>query len=115
VIVPSWWDRRGPRGRLGLRLTLRPADSGGGPASAASSGRRRRASAPNGQSIVTCDWRLAVGDPAAASGGALELSEQELRELAAVKVPLVWVRGQWVELRPDQIEPATSSRQKRAQ
>src|SRR5207248_6718065 len=84
--VPAWWDRNGPRGRLGLRLRLRPAESGRGTLGE--------------QSIVEYDWRLAVGQA--------DLSEAEFRQLAALKVPLVCVRGQWVELRPDKIEQAIS-------
>jgi hypothetical protein len=103
VLVPDWWDRRGPRGRLGLRLRLRPADS--------RAGRATRASPVGWQSIVEYDWRLAVGDPSFGAPGpgsaqAVELSEADLRRLAALKVPLVCVRGQWVELRPDKIEQA---------
>jgi hypothetical protein len=85
VLIPSWWDQRGPRGRLGLRLKLRP------PANEASG-------LLGEHSLVEYDWRLAVGD--------VELSEADFRQLAALKVPLVCVRGQWVELRPDKIEQA---------
>ena len=89
MLVPSWWDRGGPRGRLGLRLKLRtPGQEQDG------------AGLLGSRSMVEYDWRLAVGD--------VELSETEFRQLAALKVPLVCVRGQWVELRPDKIEQAIS-------
>jgi SNF2 family DNA or RNA helicase len=94
VLVPSWWDRRGPRGRLGLRLKLHPPQD-------------RTNGLLGGRSIVEYDWRLAVGD--------VELSEAEFRQLAALKVPLVCVRGQWVELRPDKIEQAITFWEKQRQ
>jgi SNF2 family DNA or RNA helicase len=97
ILVPSWWDRRGPRGRLGLRLRMRPAEGG------AETSRGLVGS----QAIVEYDWRLAVGQT--------ELSEAEFRQLAALKVPLVCVRGQWVELRPDKIEQAITFWEKQAQ
>ncbi|MBM4429323.1 MAG: DEAD/DEAH box helicase, partial [Chloroflexi bacterium] len=48
------------------------------------------------ESIVEYDWQLALGEEA--------LPPEEFEKLAALKVPLVQVRGQWVELRPGQIE-----------
>ncbi|MFI5269506.1 MAG: SNF2 helicase-associated domain-containing protein, partial [Chloroflexota bacterium] len=43
-------------------------------------------------------WKLALG-------GA-ELTQEELERLAALKEPLVRLRGQWVELQPDQVDAA---------
>ncbi len=48
--------------------------------------------------LVQFDWELALGDQS--------LSREELERLAALKMPLVRVRGQWVMLQPDQIEAA---------
>ncbi len=47
-----------------------------------------------------CDyeWRVAVGD--------VMLTVDELRELAALKLPLVRARGEWIVLRPEDIEAA---------
>ena len=50
------------------------------------------------ESVVEFDWQLALGDQV--------LSPEEFEKLATLKMPLVQVRGQWVELRPDQIEKA---------
>ncbi len=50
------------------------------------------------ESIVEYDWRLAIGGES--------LSHEELIRLASLKTPLLQVRGQWVEIRPDQIEQA---------
>jgi SNF2 family DNA or RNA helicase len=48
--------------------------------------------------IVAYDWQAAVGDQL--------LTPEEFARLASLKVPLVQVRGQWVELRPEDIEAA---------
>ena len=48
--------------------------------------------------IASFDWRLAIGD--------VELTEDELQELAAAKEPLVRLRGKWHTLRTSEIERA---------
>ena len=49
-------------------------------------------------SLVQFDWELALGDTT--------LTREELERLAALKMPLVQVRGQWVLLQTDEIEAA---------
>jgi superfamily II DNA or RNA helicase len=78
VLLPDW----ARKARLGLKLTTRSSSSGG-----ASSG---RASQFGLADLVEFRYDLAVGDQVLSAG--------ELAELAAMKVPLVRVRGQWVEL-----------------
>jgi len=84
VLVPPWWDK--PGARLGVRARLQTAPS------------------VTGQGILTMDtlvqfdWELAVGDQ--------PLNYEEFQRLAALKMPLVQVRGQWVLLQSDQIEAA---------
>jgi non-specific serine/threonine protein kinase len=48
--------------------------------------------------IASFDWRLAIGD--------VELTEHELRELAAAKEPLIRLRGKWHALRASEVERA---------
>ncbi len=48
--------------------------------------------------IASFDWRVAIGD--------VELSEEELRELAAAKEPLIRLRGKWHALRASEVERA---------
>lgn len=48
--------------------------------------------------IASFDWRLAIGD--------VELTEDELRELAAAKEPLIRLRGRWHALRVSEVERA---------
>ncbi|HEX6452473.1 MAG TPA: DEAD/DEAH box helicase [Trebonia sp.] len=78
VLLPDW----ARKARLGLKLTTRSSSSAG-----ASSGRAAQFGLAD---IVEFRYDLAIGDQVLSAG--------ELAELAAMKVPLVRVRGQWVEL-----------------
>ena len=48
--------------------------------------------------IASFDWRLAIGD--------VELTEEELAELAAAKEPLIRLRGRWHAVRESDVERA---------
>ncbi len=89
VLVPQWWKKRNKR--LGARATLSPADGKG---------------ILNLDALVRFRWQLALGDQA--------LTPEEFAHLAALKLPLVQVRGEWVELQPEQIEAAIRFWEKRA-
>ncbi|MFI6496114.1 SNF2-related protein [Nonomuraea typhae] len=83
VQLPRWAGRT----RLGLKLTTRT--------------RRQQAATAQGFGLAQLvDFRidLAVGEAT--------ISEAELAELARMKVPLVRVRGQWVELDERQLQAA---------
>ena len=84
VLVPPWWNK--PGARLGVRAKLK-AD-----ASIVGQG------ILNMNALVAFDWELALGDE--------PLSREEFQRLAALKMPLVRVRGQWVMLQPEEIEAA---------
>jgi SNF2 family DNA or RNA helicase len=88
VLVPSWWNK--PASRLSLRLRLRPAQ------------RRSRAAAKGGglgmESLVQFDWQASLGGES--------LTREEFERLAALKTPLVSIRGQWVELRQEDLQAA---------
>jgi len=84
VLVPPWWKRNPTR--LGVRLSATPAAEGNGRFGL--------------DSICDYEWKLALGDDA--------LSIDEFKKLARLKVPLVRTRGQWVELRPEDVEAALS-------
>jgi hypothetical protein len=84
VLVPSWWTNRK---RLGVRAK---ATSGVGAVTGAAFGFN---------DIVGFTWEAALGDQ--------RLTKADLAALeraAAAKQTLVRVRGQWVELRPGEIE-----------
>jgi hypothetical protein len=78
VLMPDW----ARKARLGLKLTARSASAGTSPSG--------RPSQFGMQDLVSFRYDLALGDDV--------LSREELAELARLKVPLVRVRGQWVEL-----------------
>jgi SNF2 family DNA or RNA helicase len=84
VLVPPWWDK--PGAKLGVRAKLKTE------ASTVGSG------ILNLNALVQFDWELALGDE--------PLSQEEFERLAALKMPLVRVRGQWVMLQPEEIEAA---------
>jgi hypothetical protein len=93
VRIPDWWDD--PASRLGVRMQLSPnddADPGTG------------GSSPSGtsllglQSLVRYDWQVAIGEQ--------PLTLDEFQRLAASGSPLVRVRGNWVELRADDLARA---------
>jgi len=87
LLVPPWWQQRGAR--LGVRLRLKPATSA--PSTLASGVLSMR-------SLVEFEWELAVGETT--------LSREAFEALVALKSPLVQVRGQWVQLDSEQIEAA---------
>jgi len=88
VLVPN------VSGKLGVRVTVKSKEAPKGGLSLLTA-----------ESIFEYDWQLALGDE--------PLSEEEFNRLASLKVPLVQVRGQWVELRPDQIKQAIEYWEKR--
>ncbi|MDO8689853.1 MAG: DEAD/DEAH box helicase [Dehalococcoidia bacterium] len=87
VIVPPWWQQ--PVVRFGARLRVRPKDGVG-----------EARSALGLQALVEYDWEVSLGEE--------KLSPDEFEQLAALKSPLVQVRGQWTELRPLEIEAASA-------
>ncbi|MEW9529769.1 DEAD/DEAH box helicase [Microbispora sp. NPDC049125] len=85
VQLPAWAGRA----RLGLKLTTRSRKAGPGAASDQGFGL---------QQLVDFRVDLAVGGET--------VSEEELAELARLKLPLVQVRGRWVELDERQLKAA---------
>ena len=79
VLLPDWVRKA----RLGLKLTARTRSAPAGQAAPA-------AVAFGMQDLVDFRYELAVGDQA--------IDPEDLAELARLKVPLVRIRGQWVEL-----------------
>ena len=86
VQVPPWWKK--PAARLGLRLRVEGSETSGSSGLLGIDG------------LCDCKLSLALGDGA--------LSADELDRLARLKVPLVRVRGRWVEVLPEDIEQARS-------
>ncbi|EFH88979.1 DEAD/DEAH box helicase [Ktedonobacter racemifer] len=87
VLVPSWWGSRGAR--LAAKLHVK--------------GKESTAKESSGfltlDSLLQYNWQMSLGGEV--------LSEQEFLELVSLKQPLVKVRGQWIELRPEELEAAS--------
>ncbi len=84
VLLPSWWQK--PSTRLSAKLKLKSKTKSG-----------KTASGLFGMnSLVEYDWRIALGEHT--------LTREEFEKLADLKVPLVKVRGQWMEFKPAQIK-----------
>jgi len=88
LLVPPWWNK--PGARLGVRLRLRPSQS--------PSADVIPKSKMTLENLVRYNWELSLGDTA--------LTREEFESLVALKSPLVQIRGQWVQLDPEQIEAA---------
>ncbi|MEU5790935.1 DEAD/DEAH box helicase [Micromonospora purpureochromogenes] len=85
VLLPGWWQR--PSTRLGARLQARGRTAPG-----------TVAGATGGlglDALVDYRWEVALGDET--------LDADELAALAALKTPLVRLRGRWVELDPKRL------------
>jgi SNF2 family DNA or RNA helicase len=89
VLVPPWWNKPGTR--LGVRLKLSSRSSTPGPDAIPKN-------EMGFENLIRYRWELAIGDT--------PMTEQEFRALVALKSPLVQIRGQWVQLDPEQIEAA---------
>lgn len=88
LLVPPWWNK--PGARLGVRLRLRPSQKQG--ADVIPKGKMTL------ENLVSYQWELSLGDTT--------LTREEFEALAALKSPLVQIRGQWVQLDAEQIEAA---------
>jgi SNF2 family DNA or RNA helicase len=88
VLVPPWWNK--PGARLGVRLRLSPAKSPSADVIPKSN--------MTLENLARYKWELSLGDTI--------LTREEFEALAALKSPLVQIRGQWVQLDPEQIEAA---------
>ncbi len=85
VLLPAWWSRRGSRQRLTARATVQS------PKLTAHAGLTL-------DSIARVDWDIALGDQ--------RLSLADLQQLSGLKAPLLRMRGEWMELNPEEIETA---------
>ncbi len=85
VELPAWWSTSGPKRRLSVRAKVSsPKMQGSGVLSL--------------EDLVEFDWQLAIGDE--------KLSLQEIETLTHMKIPLVKIRGQWVQFDAEAIQQA---------
>ncbi|TDF92203.1 DEAD/DEAH box helicase [Paenibacillus piri] len=82
VFLPAWWERiRRWRPRLKAKIK---SSVGSGPQAMFGL-----------QQLMQFDWKIALGD--------IELTEDEFRTLLEEKRKLVQIRGQWIQLDPEQL------------
>jgi len=85
VFLPSWWSGKGTKKRLTLRAQVRaPKFKSRGGLSL--------------EELVEVRWHVALGDET--------LSIAELQALARMKMPLVRLRGEWVQLSATELDEA---------
>jgi len=85
VMLPAWWTGKGTKLRLSVGAHVR-------------SPKMKAGTGLSLDEIVQFDWEVAIGDQ--------RIALQELQSLAKLKAPLVKIRGQWVEISPDEIQAA---------
>ncbi len=83
VLAPPWWTEK--RSQLKAKVSV-------------SSPKTATVGFLSLDTIVQYDWQLALGDEV--------ITLEELEHLAKLKAPLVRMRGEWVMLRPEDIEAA---------
>jgi SNF2 family DNA or RNA helicase len=94
VMLPAWWTGMGTKTRLIVRASVQtPQMQGEGGLSL--------------DQIVKFDWEIALGEE--------RLSFEELQALARLKIPLVKLRGQWVQVSVEEMEAALALWKKRGQ
>jgi SNF2 family DNA or RNA helicase len=94
VLLPSWWTRKGTRARLTLTAAVASPKLEGG-------------SGLGLDDLVHFEWQVAVGG--------VPLTLAELRALARLKLPLVRVRGQWIQVSAQEIAAALEFWKKKGQ
>ncbi|PJA58275.1 MAG: ATP-dependent helicase [Rhodocyclales bacterium CG_4_9_14_3_um_filter_68_10] len=93
VMLPAWWTPKGTRLRLSARAAVK-------------SPRMQAAGGMTLEKLLRFDWEIALGEH--------KLTLAELQRLARLKVPLVRIRGEWVQLSAEEIEAAIALWRKRA-
>jgi len=93
VLLPAWWARRGTKFHLTARANVKsPKMQGGGRLSL--------------DEVVKFEWEVSLGKE--------KVSLKELEALAKLKVPLVKVRGKWVQINAQEIQAALEFWKKKA-
>jgi len=84
VLLPKWWKK--PSEKIGVKLKVKAPEGG------------IRSGLFGRDGLVNYNWEISIGNKT--------ISPEEFQKLADLKVPLVKVRGKWVELRKEDIEKA---------
>ncbi|MBW6517261.1 MAG: DEAD/DEAH box helicase [ANME-2 cluster archaeon] len=87
VLIPPWWKKGGSSSKLGVTLNVK---------------QKKDPKTSKGlfgfNSIIQYDWQIAIGGE--------QLSEEEFENLVNLKEPLVRIRGEWVEVKNEDIAAA---------
>ncbi|MCB0192355.1 MAG: DEAD/DEAH box helicase [Anaerolineae bacterium] len=89
VLVPPWWNKPGTRLGVRLRMSSNRSSQGNDAIPKSDVGFEK---------LIRYKWELSLGDTT--------LTQEEFKDLVSLKSPLVQIRGQWVQLDPEQIEAA---------
>jgi SNF2 family DNA or RNA helicase len=89
VITPGWWTPQGSRQRLGTKAILK-----GGKKTA----RTKKATTFSLDHVLEFDWQVTLGGE--------KVTRKELEDLAKSKIPLVQMRGHWIQLGDKEIDNA---------
>lgn len=85
VLFPAWWSRKGTKLKLGAKAFIKAP--------------KLKAKGMLGlDQLLNFQWEIALGGQ--------KLTYKELQALARLKVPLVQIRGQWVQLSTEEIQQA---------
>ncbi|RLF60075.1 MAG: hypothetical protein DRN27_00600 [Thermoplasmata archaeon] len=84
VLLPKWWKKSSEK--IGVKLKVKAPEGG------------VRSGLFGRDGLVNYDWELSIGNKV--------ISPDEFQKLADLKVPLVKIRGKWVELRKEDVEKA---------
>jgi len=90
VMLPSWWKKGRRKLRVSAKVTSAP----------------RKKSELSLDTLVQFEWQVALGDQ--------PLTIQELNALAALKTPLINIRGQWIHVSQEDIKMAIELLKKKA-
>lgn len=93
TITPPWWTHHGSRQRLGTKAILKGAEGGKSAAKSSKGG--------GGFSldhVLEFDWQVTLGGE--------KVTRKELEELAKSKIPLVRMRGHWIQLGEKEVDRA---------
>lgn len=94
VLLPSWWTGKGTRARLEAKARAHTPSADSGPSRGSLADR------------VHLNLELALGG--------VPITAEELDRLAALKAPLVRLRGEWVQIEPGELEAAAAFFRERA-
>jgi len=89
AITPGWWTHQGSKQRLGTKAILKGTGSGK---------KAKRGNAFSLDHVLKFDWQITLGGE--------KVTREELEALAKSQVPLVQMRGHWIQLGEKEIERA---------